>query len=210
MKGNKMNVTNTINLTQIFEVGQVLFMESDKNFSFEVVSAYNVTPLFGVEGRKVRLAKAVKEAIEVGKDYTPNNFNPAEEVVNENNLNILEVAKSKGVRIGNPKVQIRKAGMGPVGLTQETVYSHLKSADDVVRSDIPEAVGYNPLDSKMWNDYLDGGEGAIVDWRLQNKLMKLDFKSDCCDDFAKTVAGIELCQLCGGEFFSQARDTEGA
>tara|TARA_R110002050_G_scaffold272004_1_gene415660 strand:- start:351 stop:980 length:630 start_codon:yes stop_codon:yes gene_type:complete len=200
MKGNKMNVTNTINLTQIFEVGQVLFMESDKNFSFEVVSAYNVTPLFGVEGRKVRLAKAVKEAIEVGKDYTPNNFNPAEEVVNENNLNILEVAKSKGVKIGNPKVQIRKAGMGPVGLTQETVYSHLKSADDVVRSDIPQAVGYNPLDSKMWNDYLDGGDGALRNRNLTDNLFLKGFVSDCCQSFPYTVAGFVLCGNCKGEF----------
>ena len=197
-----MNVTNTINLTEIFEVGQVLFMENNKDFSFEVVSAYNVTPLFGDEGRKVRLSKAVKEAIEVGKDYTPNNFNPAEEVVNDKGLNILEIARSKGVKIGNPKVQIRKAGMGVVGLTQETVYSHLKSADDVVRSDIPEAVGYNPNDSKLWNDYLNGGDGALANRHLTKELFNQGWVSDCCNAFPKRVAGLNLCGSCKGEFLS--------
>ena len=82
---------------------------------------------------------------------------------------LWNLERTMGNRDWNPKVQIRKKGLGPVGLTQETVYSHLKSADDVVRSDIPQAVGYNPLDSKMWNDYLDGGDGALRNRNLTDK-----------------------------------------
>jgi len=197
-----MNVTNTLVLTDLVSVGDVLFLESNKDFSFEVVSAYNVSPLFGELGRKVRLSTGVKEAIETSLDYTPNNFNPAEEVINEAGLSLLEIARVAGVRIGNPKVQIRKKGLGPVGLTQETVYSHFKTADEVVRSDVPEAAGYNPKDSKLWNDYLDGGNGALNNKELTDNLFLKGFVSDCCQSFPYTVAGYVLCGVCKGEFVS--------
>ena len=196
-----MNITNTINLTDIFEVGQVLFMESDRNYSFEVVSAYNVRPLFGDESRKLRLSSAVKEAIIIREDYTPNNFNPAEEVVNSDNINIVELARLKGIKIGNPKVQIRP-GRLKVGLFDKTVYSHFLTADEVVRSDIPEAVGYNPNDSELWNDYLDGGDGAMKNKSLTTQLFEKGWVSDCCQAFPKQVAGLVLCQECKGEFVS--------
>jgi len=196
-----MNVTNTINLTNIFEVGEILFMESDKNFSFEVVSSYNVKPLFGDEGRKVRLSVGVKEAIMVREDYTPNNFNPAEEVVNNENINIVELARLKGIKVGNPKVQIRKEGI-KVGLFEKTVYSHFLTSDEVVRSDIPEAAGYNPNDSELWNSYLDGGDGALTNKSLTTELFNKGWVSDCCNSYPKKVAGLVLCSQCKGEFVS--------
>jgi hypothetical protein len=84
----------------------------------------------------------------------------------------------------------------------QTVYSHLRSASDVVRSDIPEAIGYESKMSQLWNDYLDGGEGAMNDRNLTNNLFLKGFVSDCCSAPSQNVAGYNLCRQCKGEFVS--------
>jgi len=91
-----------------------------------------------------------------------------------------------------------------------TVYSHLRTATDVLRSDIPEAAGYNPKSSELWNSYLDGGDGALSNKKMSRELFASGWKSDCCDRAMKTVAGIDLCSHCGGEFVCSALMTEGS
>jgi len=203
------NITNTTPLTQLFEVGEIIFLEEDPTFSFEVLSPKMVSPLFGETKKSMSFANGVKLSLEILTGDHVNDFQPNHLVVNKDGLTVTQVGEEKNITVPM-KNKKGKGGVGPMSLLQKTVYSQFISSDQVVRSDIPEAVGYDSKSSKLWNDYLDGGEGALADWTLQNKLLKLDWNSDCCDSFMKKVAGIELCSNCGGEFSSSARDSEGS
>jgi hypothetical protein len=177
----------------------------------EVTSKTTGKPFFGDVTKNIKLNEASRIAFRLDTGEKLTNYMSMDMWETLEGVTLRDLLQNENEFNGFSKTS-RKSKDSPWtdNLHYKTVYSHLKSADDVVRSDIPEAIGYDKKASSLWNDYLDGGEGGLADWRLQNKLMKLDFKSDCCDDFAKTVAGIELCKLCGGEFISSARDTEGA
>ena len=202
------NIGNTINLTNLFEVGEIIFLEENKDFSFEVVSPYNVKRLFGEDQKPVKLATGVKLALKEITGVSPTHFKPGELVVNSDNLTLVEVGELKNISVPN-NIKKSSGSVGPVPVNYKTVYSHLRSASDVVRSDIPEAIGYNSQSSELWNSYLDGGDGALSNKKLSRDLFTSGWRSDCCEKFVKTVAGIDLCSNCGGEFVCSAL-TEGS
>jgi len=202
------NLGNTINLTNLFEVGEIIFLEENSDFAFEVVSPYNVKPLFGESVKPVKLATGVKNALKEITGVSPTYFKPAELVVNSENLTLVEVGELKNISVPN-NIKKSTGSIGEIPLNYQTVYSHLRSADDVVRSDIPEAVGYNSKSAALWNDYLDGGRGALNNTTLSNQLLTQFWESNCCGSYSKVVAGITLCSKCGGEFVCSAL-TEGA
>ena len=207
---NNMN-TNTFNFGRTgLEVGTVIRYvdwtgSEDSRPRLVVSSKTTASPMFGDNTKSIKLNEASRIAfrLETGEHLTQYMAMDMWETEDGNLLRSYltdgeEVNEMNGVS-ASPKKQ---AGMGPVGLLQKTAYSHLMTASDVVRSDIPTAVGYEPKASAMWNDYLDGGNGALSDRSLTNTLFLKGFMSDCCSAPSKTVAGQALCRQCKGEFVS--------
>ena len=169
----------------------------------EVMSKQGVKPLFGDKSGTVKLNQASRLAfkLETGENLTEYMSMDMWETEDGTVLrtfveNLDEVNEFHGLT-----KSARKSQVSPwTDISYRTVYSHLRSADDVVRSDIPEAIGYNPKSSSLWNDYLDGGDGAMNDRNLTNKLFLTGFMSDCCSAPSQIVAGYVLCRQCKGEF----------
>lgn len=206
------DLTNRTNLLELFQVGDFLFLKEDTDFVFRVLTATLVEPLFGEEGRRVRFANAVQEALDTVHEEPTNAFNPNREVVTSEGVSVVSHANSLGVTVPdatrnrkNKKVQT----LGEIPVGYKTVYSHLATADDVVRTAVPEAVGFVSGHAELWADYLAGGKGALNDPRLEAELFEWNWKSVCCDSYSKTVAGIRLCRSCGGEFVPAGQE-EGA
>ena len=197
------DLTNRTHLLELFQVGDFLFLKDDTDFVFRVLTATLVEPLFGEEGRRVRFANAVQEALDTVHDEPTNTFNPNREVVTADGITVVSHAHNLGVFLPNAlKARNNKKveTLGKIPVTHTTVYSHLRSADDVVRTAVPEAVGFVPGHAELWADFLAGGQGALNDKRLTDELFEWNWKSVCCDAFSKTVAGIRLCRKCGDEF----------
>ena len=95
------NLGNTINLTNLFEVGEIIFLEENSDFAFEVVSPYNVKPLFGESVKPVKLATGVKNALKEITGVSPTHFKPAELVVNSENLTLVEVGELRNISVPN-------------------------------------------------------------------------------------------------------------
>ena len=169
----------------------------------EVMSKQGVKPLFGDKSGTVKLNQASRLAfnLETGENLTEYMSMDMWETEDGTVLrtfveNLDEVNEFHGLTKSGRKSQ----GSPWTDISYKTVYDHLRSADDVVRSDIPEAIGYNPKSSSLWNDYLDGGDGAMSDRNLTNKLFLTGFMSDCCSAPSQIVAGYVLCRQCKGEF----------
>ena len=199
------DLTNRTNLLELFQVGDFLFLKDDTDFVFRVLTATLVEPLFGEEGRRVRFANAVQEALDTVHEEPTNAFNPNREVVTPEGLSVVSHANTLGLTVPdatrnrkNKKVQT----LGKIPVGYKTAYSHLRSADDVVRTAVPEAVGFVEGHAELWADYLAGGEGALKNKELEKELFDWNWKSVCCDAYSKTVAGVRLCRVCGGEFVS--------
>ncbi len=206
------DLTNRTHLLELFQVGDFLFLKDDTDFVFRVLTATLVEPLFGAEGRRVRFANAVQEALDTVHDEPTNAFNPNREVVTADGITVVSHAHNKGVFLPNA-LKARKENkvetLGKISVTHTTRYSHLRSATDVVRTAVPEAVGFVPGHAELWADFLAGGPGALNNKRLSDELFEWNWKSVCCGAFSKTVAGIRLCRKCGDEFVPAGQE-EGA
>jgi len=199
------NTTNTLNLTEVFSKGDVLISTINPDLSVEVVSPYMVTASW--LPRNVRFATATKHVLdEAGLEATE--FNPAEMWEDVDGVSVGQRFVEANIVAPSPTKK-RKGKTGfQIPVTGKTLYSHLRSADDVVTTDIPEAHGYIAGQADMWKDYLSGGEGALQDDRLSNKLLNEGWVSVCCNAYAKEVAGVTLCKTCGG--FFESAEMEGA
>ena len=205
---NNLNM-NTFNFGKTgIEVGTTLrFIEwsgsEESRPRAEVVSKTTVTPLFGDKTKGIKLNEASRLAfhLETGDKLT--DYMAMDLWETESGTVLRTFVEDLGDTNGFSK-SARKSKSAPWtgDVNYQTVYSHLRSASDVVRSDIPEAIGYEPKMSRLWNDYLDGGEGAMNDRNLTNNLFLKGFVSDCCSAPSQTVAGYILCRQCKGEFVS--------
>lgn len=206
------DLTNRTDLLSLFQVGDFLFLKDDTDFAFRVLTATLVEPLFGDEGRRIRFATAVQEALDTVHSEPTNAFNPNREVVTEDGVTVVSHANTLGVTVPdatrnrkNKKVET----LGKIPVTYQTVYSNYRTATDVVTAVEPTAVGFVEGHAELWADYLAGGKGALNDKQLESELFDWNWKSVCCDAYSKTVAGIRLCRSCGGEFVP-AGQSEGA
>ncbi len=206
------DLTNRTHLLELFQVGDFLFLKDDTDFVFRVLTATLVEPLFGAEGRRVRFANAVQEALDTVHDEPTNAFNPNREVVTADGVTVVSHANTRGVTIPDAtrnRKNKKVVTLGQISVTHNTVYSHLRSADDVVTTAVPEAVGFVAGHAELWADFLAGGEGALNNKRLSDELFEWNWVSVCCGSFSKTVAGIRLCRKCG-DFFVPRGQEEGA
>ncbi len=206
------DLTNRTDLLSLFQVGDFLFLKDDTDFVFRVLTATLVEPLFGDEGRRIRFATAVQEALDTVHDEPTNEFNPNREVVTADGVTVVSHANTRGVTIPDAtrnRKNKKVVTLGQISVTHNTVYSHLRSADDVVTTAVPEAVGFVAGHAELWADFLAGGEGALNNKRLSDELFEWNWVSVCCGSFSKTVAGIRLCRKCG-DFFVPRGQEEGA
>lgn len=206
------DLTNRTHLLELFQVGDFLFLKDDTDFVFRVLTTTLVEPLFGVEGRRIRFAVAVQEALDLVHDEPTNAFNPNREVVTADGITVVSHASNLGVTVPDAlhgRKNKKSETLGQIPVTHTTVYSHLATADDVVRTAVPTAVGFVPGHAELWNDFLLGGKGALNDKRLTEELFEWNWVSVCCGSFSKTVAGIRLCRKCG-DFFAPRGQEEGA
>ena len=205
---NNMN-TNTFNFGQTgLDVGTVIRYvdwtgSEDSRPRLVVSSKTTASPMFGDKTNSIKLNEASRIAfrLETGErltEYMAMDMWETEEGTVLRQF-VTDPTEFNGFRDGT-----RKSGKSPWAgnVHYKTVYSNLMTASDVVRSDIPTAVGYEPKASAMWNDYLDGGNGALSDRSLTNNLFLKGFMSDCCSAPSKTVAGQALCAECKGDFVS--------
>ena len=205
---NNLN-TNTFNFGKTgIEVGTTLrFIEwtgsEDSRPRLEVASKLTATPLFGDKTKSVRLNEASRLAfkLETGVNLTDYMSMDMWETEDGTVLRtfVEDLEESNGF---TKKSKKSLASPWTDNVHYRTVYSHLKSADEVVRSDISQAVGYDPKSSAHWNSYLDGGDGALANKNLTDILFKHGFVSDCCSAPVFKVAGYALCKQCKGEFVS--------
>jgi len=197
------NTTNTLNLTSVFDKGDVLVSTIDPDLSVEVVSPYMVE----MNAKRVRFAVATKTVLtDAGLEATE--FNPADLWEDTDGVSVGQRFAEANIVAPSPTKK-RKGKTGfQIPATGQTRYSHLRSADDVVTTDIPEAHGYIAGQAELWKDYLAGGKGALQDDRLSNKLLNEGWVSVCCNAYAKEVAGVTLCKTCGG--FFESAEMEGA
>jgi hypothetical protein len=208
VKMNNLN-TNTFNFGKTgIEIGTTLrFIEwtgsEDSRPRLEVASKLTATPLFGDKTKSVRLNEASRLAfkLETGTNLTDYMSMDMWETEDGTVLRtfVEDLEESNGF---TKKSKKSLASPWTDNVHYETVYSHLKSADEVVRSDISEAIGYDPKASAFWNSYLDGGDGALENKNLTDILFKHGFVSDCCSAPSFKVAGYILCKQCKGEFVS--------
>lgn len=203
------NITNTTPLTRLFEIGEIIFLEEDSAFAFEVVSSKMVRPLFGEGTKSMSFANGVRLSLEIITGEHVNDFSPNNLVVNKDGLTVSQVGEINNIGLPT-KINKGKGGVGPVSLNHQTVYSNLLTASDVVRSDIPEAIGYDPNASALWNSYLDGGDGALASKALSSELMDKGWSTDCCGSYTRAVAGFTLCAKCGGEATFNLINSEGS
>ena len=215
-----MKNTNTYNFGQCgLEIGTVIrYIEwngtEEDRPRLEVVSKTTGKPLFGDSNKNVKLNQASRLAhfLNTGEllyDYMSMDMWETETDKIVLRELVSDQTEFNGIR--KSKSGLSKKPAHPyLDIHTPTVYSHLRSATDVVRSDIPEAIGYNPKSSELWNSYLDGGRGALSSSSITDQLWNRDWVSDCCESYMKKVAGIELCRMCGGEFVCEAKQTEGS
>ena len=201
------NTTNTISLTDVFDKGEVLQSTIDPTYTVEVTSPYMVVPSWLPS--KVRFATATRSVLEAeGLDAT--NFDPAHLWEDENGVSVSARFAEASIAVPTPSSKTKKGkkGLGIIPADYKTVYSHLGSADAVVSTSIPEAVGFVEGHAELWSDYLAGGQGALKDKKLTNNILHKGWVSMCCGAYKKEVAGIDLCKTCGG--FFESAEMEGA
>ena len=166
----------------------------------EVASKTTATPLFGDKTKNIKLNQASRLAHMVTTGETLYDYMSMDMWETEEGVVLRDLVTDFSGYNGLGKLGVSKKPAHPyLDIHTPTVYSHLMTATDVVRSDIPEAIGYDKKSSGLWNDYLDGGEGAASDKNLSSLLMDQGWASDCCGYSTKMVAGFTLCKKCGGE-----------
>ena len=205
------NTTNTLNLTDVYAEGDLLVSTIDPTYNVVVVSPYMVDASW-MNPSKVRFATATKDLLETLDDVghlDATDFDPSTLWEDQTGTLVKTRFAEQSISVPDPtKKRKGKKGLGVIPADYKTAYSHLRSADDVVTTDIPDAIGYVAGHSALWADYLAGGEGALKDKKLTDNIMEKGWVSMCCGAYKKTVAGIDLCKTCGG--FFESAESEGA
>ena len=178
-------------------VGTVLTNTLYPNVQFVVSSkTKGTTPL---SSRPVSLYHATKAVFDAEGDLTTE-YRFTDLWATEDGITLTEVAQVKGLNTHKVKDKSKTKPWSD-NPTYTTVYSHMPSADDVVTTDMPTAVGYKKGEATLWSDYLAGGEGALSrEWKKYKKINTDEYPTtECCGVVVKGVADLLLCPGCGSE-----------
>jgi hypothetical protein len=157
------------------------------------------------EGKSQTLHKATQALLLDREGTLPESYKVTDLWITDEGLTLTEVAEAKALTTHTVKDKSAKQPWFN-NVAHRTVYSNLATADEVVATAVPSAVGFVQGNAELWADYLAGGQGALANRKLTSDLFEKGWKSVCCDALAKNVAGISLCKNCGGEFVSAEKE----
>ena len=196
-----MDVTNNYHFLKCgFEVGEPVFYKADVRFVATVKSETRVLTHFGDKTESVSLTKAhgTVRFLETGE--IASGFFAPDEWIDSDGVTLTDRAFANKQMVSRKVKRNKTKTLGLIPVDYKTVYSHLPSANDVVTTDVPEAVGYKESEAPLWKDYLAGGEGAS---KRNHKLVNLEVKDEvlsyCCVKPLRETAGFIWCSGCGHE-----------
>ena len=196
-----MDVTNNYHFLKCgFKVGEPVFYKADVRFVATVKSETRVLTHFGDKTESVSLTKAHGKVRFLETGEVASGFFAPDEWVDSEGVTLTDRAFAYNQMVSRRVKNNKTKTLGKVSVDYKTVYSHLRSADDVVTTDVPEAVGHKEGEAFLWKDYLAGGEGAS---RRNHKLVNLEVKDEvvsaCCVKPLRETAGFVWCSECGHE-----------